>query len=224
MDAVALDGLDEARLAGLRIDGEYRNVVLAAVEDLLAFEIDLALIAVGEIDEAAVRMHVDRARALRRFDVGGVGQGVLDEDRVAAEGAVRLQLVGIELVLPLDRDIDPRLRRVEIEMPRPEAEPSPGRNRRQVRQRAALESEELERARILGFAAGGVVAARDQDRGLVSRRRADLMPVDAGIELAGLAHRLTDGAVAVDAMHGDVARVGRTRLVGRWLHVRGRSR
>src|SRR6516164_3285720 len=99
MDAVALGGLDEARRGGLRIAGEYRNVVLAAAEDLLAFEIDLALIAVGEIDEAAVRMHVDRARALRRFDVGGVGQGVLDEDRVAAEGAVRLQLVGLELVL-----------------------------------------------------------------------------------------------------------------------------
>src|SRR5215813_9654556 len=109
MDAVALDGLDEARLAGLRIDGEYRNVVLAAVEDLLAFEIDLALVAVGEIDEAAVRMHVDGARALRRFDIGGVGQGILDEDRVAAEGAIRLHLVGIELVLPLDRDMNPRL-------------------------------------------------------------------------------------------------------------------
>src|SRR5262249_10583159 len=42
MDAVTLDGLDQARLAGLRIDGEYRNVVFAAVEDLLAFEVDLA--------------------------------------------------------------------------------------------------------------------------------------------------------------------------------------
>src|SRR6516162_3745373 len=73
VDAVTFDGLDEARLAGLRIDGEHRNVVLAAVEHLLAFELDLALVAVGEIDEAAVRMHVDRACALRRFDVGGIG-------------------------------------------------------------------------------------------------------------------------------------------------------
>src|SRR5262249_20264311 len=54
MDTVALDCLDEARLAGLRIDREHRNVVLAAVEDLLAFEVDLALVAVGEIDETAV--------------------------------------------------------------------------------------------------------------------------------------------------------------------------
>src|SRR5262245_65035551 len=154
MDAVALARPDEAALTGLRIDREHRNVVLAAVEDLLAFEIDLALVAVGEIDEAAVGMHVDRARALRRLDVGGVGQGVLDEDRVAPEGAIRLQLVGIEFVLPLDRDINPRLRRMEIEMPRPEAEPGSGRNRREVRQRAARESEELERAGILGLAAG----------------------------------------------------------------------
>src|SRR5262249_21757135 len=107
--------------------------VLAAVEDLLAFELDLALVAVGEIDEAAVRMHVDRARALRRFDVGGIGQGVLDEDGVAAEAAVRLQLVGVELVLPLDRNVDPGLPRMEIAMPRREAEPGSGRDRSQIR-------------------------------------------------------------------------------------------
>jgi hypothetical protein len=31
--------------------------------------------------------------------------------------------------------------------------------------------------------------------------------VDAGIGLARLAHRLAEGAVALDAMHGDVARI-----------------
>src|SRR5262249_1737230 len=115
VDAVAFDGLDEGRLPGLRMDGEPRNVVLAAVKDLLAFELDLALVAVGEINEAAVRMHVDRARALRRFDVGGIGQGIPDEDGIAAEATVGLQLVGIKLVLPLDRDVHPRLRWMEIE-------------------------------------------------------------------------------------------------------------
>src|SRR5260370_17589065 len=134
MDAVAFDGLDQARLHGLRIDGEDGNVVLATVEDLLAFELDLALVAVGEIDEAAVRMHVNRPRALRRFDVGGIGQGILDEDRVAAEGTVRLQLLCVELVLPLDRNVDPGLRGMEIEMPRPEAEPGSRRDRSQIRQ------------------------------------------------------------------------------------------
>jgi len=33
------------------------------------------------------------------------------------------------------------------------------------------------------------------------------MAVDAGIEFARLAHRLADGAVAVNAMHGDIARI-----------------
>src|SRR5438034_2528961 len=207
MDAAAFDGLDEARLPGLRIDGEHGNVVLAAVEDLLAFELDLALVAVGEIDEAAVRVHVNWPRALRRFDVGGIGQGILDEDRVAAEAAVRLQLVGVELVLPLDRNVDPGLRGMEIEMPRPEAKPGSRRDRSQIRQRTAFESEELERAGILRLATSRVVAARNQDRGLVSGRRADLMPIDAGIELVRLAYRFADGAVAVDAMDGDVARV-----------------
>src|SRR5262245_1758102 len=54
VDAVALGGLDQIRLTGMRIDREHRNVVLAAVEDLFAFKVDLALVAVGEIDEPPV--------------------------------------------------------------------------------------------------------------------------------------------------------------------------
>src|SRR5262245_27460767 len=91
-------------------------------------------------------------------------------------------------------------------MARAEAKPASRRDRSQACERAALECEELERAVILGLAMRGVVAARDQDRGLVARRGADLMPVDPGIEFAGLAHRLADGAIAVEAVDGDVAR------------------
>src|SRR5262245_28546688 len=61
VDALAVDGLDQLRLARLQVDGENRDVVLAAVEHLLALEFDLALVAVGEIDETAVGMDVDRA-------------------------------------------------------------------------------------------------------------------------------------------------------------------
>ena len=96
---------------------------------------------------------------------------------------------------------------MEIEMPRSEAQSGSRRDRGEVRQRAVLEFEQLERAGILGLAAGGVIAARDQDRRPVSRRRADLMPVNAGIELARLAHRLANGAITVDTMDGDIARV-----------------
>src|SRR5437588_6773229 len=79
VDAVTFDGLDQRGLAAALIDREHRHVVLAAVENLLALEFHLALIAVRDIDEAAVGMHVDRAGALRRLDVCGVGQRLLDE-------------------------------------------------------------------------------------------------------------------------------------------------
>src|SRR4029079_15220687 len=156
---MTIDILDQFWLAAALIDCEDRDIVLAAVEDLLALDVDLALVALGDIDEAAVGMDVDRARALRRLFVAGIGQGVLDEYRLTAEPAGRLELVDIELVLPLDRHVDPGLGRVKIEMPRPEAEPVPGRDRGEVRQRAVLEYVELERTRIFRFGAGGIVAA-----------------------------------------------------------------
>jgi len=66
-----------------------------------------------------------------------------------------LQLVDVKLVLPLDRDIDPRLKGMEVEMTRAEAKPASRRDRSQARERAALECEELERAGILGLALSG---------------------------------------------------------------------
>src|SRR5262249_37794273 len=113
VDAVAFAGLEEGQLPGLRLDPDDGNVVLAAVEGLLALELGLAVVAVGEIDVGALGVRVDRAVALRGCDVGGIGQGVLDEDGVEAEATVRLQLVGIKLVLSLDRDVVPWLRRME---------------------------------------------------------------------------------------------------------------
>src|SRR5262249_29660801 len=136
-----------------------------------------------------------------------VSQGVLDEHRIALERAVRSKLVDIEFVLPLDRHKDPWLRGMEIEMPRSEAVSGSRRDRGKVAQRAAIECKDLERAGIFRLAVGGVVAACDQDCGAVSRRRADLMPIDAGIELVGLAYRFTDRAIAIDVVHRDVARV-----------------
>ncbi len=84
-------------------------IVLAAVGDLLALEIHRAGIAVGQIDEAAVGMDVDRAGGLRRPHVAGLGQRGLDEQRVAREPVVGHELVDVELALALDRDEHPRL-------------------------------------------------------------------------------------------------------------------
>src|SRR5262249_56648860 len=101
--------------------------------------------------------------ALRRLDARGSGEGALHEQR--RERAVVLEPVDMQLVLPLDRDVDPGLARVEIEMARAEAEPVAGRDRGEVREHAVLEAEELEGTRILRLAGGRVVAARHHDRG-----------------------------------------------------------
>src|SRR5262249_69400 len=159
VDAATVDGLDQVGLAGLAIDGEHRDVVLAAVEHLLALELDLALVAIGDVDEAAVGMHVDRAGALRGLDVDRVGQRLLDEQRLMARRAGAIELVDVKLVLPLDRDVDPWLARMEVEMARPETEPVARRDRGEVRERAVLEAKHLERAGILRLGAGGIVAA-----------------------------------------------------------------
>jgi hypothetical protein len=82
-------------------------------------------------------------------------------------------------------------------MPRSEAEPVSRRDRGEIRQRAVLECVELERTRIFRLAAGRIVAAAHQDRGLVSRRGADLVSIDAGIGLARLAHGVAEGTVAL---------------------------
>jgi len=67
-------------------------------------------------------------------------------------------------VLALERHVDPRLRRMEVEMPRPEAIAPVGRYRDPVRQQTLFVIEHFQRARVLGLAAGGIVAARDEDR------------------------------------------------------------
>ncbi len=96
---------------------------------------------------------------------------------------------------------------MKIEVARPEAEPVAGRDRRNVAQRSVLEAIDLERAGILGAAGRGVVAARDEESGPVARRREHLVAVDAGIDLARLAHLITERAVTLDAMDGDIAGV-----------------
>ena len=151
-------------------------------------------------------MEVDRAGALaqRRFRVG---ERLLDEDRLAGEAGRRIALVDVELVLALDRHIDPRLGRVEIEMPRAEMHAVARLDRRELRQHAALEGECLDRAGVHRIVAGRIVAARDQDDLLVVRRRANLVGVFAGVEPVGLFHPLAERAVAVDAVDGERARV-----------------
>src|SRR5262249_58575187 len=80
-----------------------------------------------------------------------------------------------QLVLALERHVDPWLTRMEIEMPRSEAIAAIGRDRDFVREPPVPEVKHLERARIFGLAARGIIAARHEDRQPVVGRHAHLM-------------------------------------------------
>ena len=99
----------------------------------------------------------------------------------------RRQLVAVERehvepVLPLQRDVDPRFRRMEIEMARAEPVSAIGRDRDFVGQQPVAIGEHFQRPRLLGVAAGGVMAAGDQDDQTVIEADPHLMAVDAGVE------------------------------------------
>src|SRR5262249_58687192 len=101
--------------------------------------------AVGDVDEAPVRMHMQRADALTKPRVG-VGQRLLDEYWIARKSDLQIAVIDIELVLALDRDVDPRLRRVEVEMPRPELHAVARLDRAKLREHAVAEAVGLQRA------------------------------------------------------------------------------
>ena len=176
MDAVRVDVLDQVRLAGRLVDRIDRQRILAGRTGG----------AVGDIDGATVRMHVHRADRLARDR--RTPQRVLAKARRRPTARHSCEFEHVERVLPLQRHIDPRLRRMEIQMPRPEAIAAIGRDRYSVAQHAVVEVEHLQRAGLFRLAVGRVVAAGDQDDLAVVRRRAHLMGEDAGIDRPGLRH------------------------------------
>ena len=65
----------------------------------------------------------------------------------------------------------------------------------------------MQRTGVLRFVAFGIVAARDDDHGLVARRRPDLMEEDALLQIVRLGDLVSDAAVGFDAMNADAGRV-----------------
>src|SRR5580704_5276162 len=102
-------------------------------------------------------MNMNRTGALNRKAMRGIRQGFLGKQRLGHEIAVALELVDDELVLPLDRQIDPRLPRMDVEMPRPEAVAAVRLDLSHVRQHAVLESVDMQRTGVLRFAAFRIV-------------------------------------------------------------------
>src|SRR5207245_7400756 len=95
---------------------------------------------------------------------------------------------------------------MESEVPWSKAEAGARCDLRLVRQHAAAEAEDLECAGILRLASLGIVAARDEDRALVGRGRADLVREDTTVRRCGLPDQVAKRAVPVDAVRGDRAR------------------
>ena len=126
---------------------------------------------------------------------------------VARQRAVVVEPIDVELALPLDREEQPRLARMEVEMARAEAEPIAAARSMQVRQHAVLEAIDLERAGVFRLAGFRIVAARDHDRGLVARRGQHLMRENADVELLARRDLFAERAVRLDAMDRDVARI-----------------
>ena len=79
MDHARLAVLEQHRFSGGLVNRENRNVVLAAVGNLLALEVDNPGIAVGHIDEPSRGMDVDRTRGLPRAHIAGIAEGRGDE-------------------------------------------------------------------------------------------------------------------------------------------------
>src|SRR5262249_62125056 len=103
--------LDGRRLAGARVDGEYRDVVLATAEDALAVELHRGIGPIGDVDGATVRMHVDAPGGLRKIDGVGADGGARVVGRLRSQ-TVALEAGHVQLVLGFHRDVNPPLGRV----------------------------------------------------------------------------------------------------------------
>src|ERR1700680_2629446 len=100
-------------------------------------------------------MDVNRSGGLAHFRLR-IGQRVLDEQRRAREAGDGIALVDMKLVLPLDRDDHPWLRRMEVEMARPKTQPGAGRDRGKAGERAIVKTERLDRAGVFRLVRFGV--------------------------------------------------------------------
>ena len=152
-------------------------------------------------------MDVDRSGALRRRRCG-IRQRVLDEHRVAGQGRYRRRAYRRRACSAARSKQRPRAcsdgSRDGAARSRAHCR---GAIEARLRQHAIVEAECLDRAGIFRLAGVGIVAARHQQHGAVSRRGEDLMRIDAGIEFCRLRDRRADRAVGIDAMDGDIARI-----------------
>src|SRR5580692_1049451 len=93
---------------------------------------------------------------------------------------------------------------MDVKVPSAETVTTIRRNLAYVRQHSVLEIVDVERARIFGLSALGIVTARYDEHCLVARCRSNLMEVDALLEIVRLLHFIADAAINFDPVHGDI--------------------
>jgi len=147
---------------------------------------------------------MDRTRSLNRELVRRIRQGRLGEQWLRDEIAVRRHLVDDQLALAFDRKVDPRLGRMKIEVPSTKAVSAIGRDLAHGRQHAVPEPINVERARVFRLACFRIVAARHHQDGFIRGSGADLMEIDALLQIVRLLHLVADAAIALDLVHRDV--------------------
>ena len=106
VEAARIDALQQLRLAARWVDRERREAVLPASEHLPAVEIDGVIAAVDAVDDVAARVHVNGAAELPRPHVGRLLEQIPCVHRPGSERIPAAPEKG-ELVLPLERDVDP---------------------------------------------------------------------------------------------------------------------
>ncbi len=92
---------------------------------------------------------------------------------------------------------------MDVEVPSAKAVTAIRRNLAHVRQHALLETVDMERARVFWLGPLRIVAARDDQHGLIAGRHPDLMEVDAFLEIIRLLHLIANAAVTFDPVNGD---------------------
>ncbi len=92
-------------------------------------------------------------------------------------------------------------------MARAETVAAIGRHRNFIRQQPLPVGEDLQRARLFRLAGGGVVAARDENHGLVVQPHPYLVRVDAGVYSLSLHDLRTRRRVGVDPINPKSARI-----------------
>ncbi len=164
-------------------------------------------VAVADVDELTVGMHVHRAGGLARRHAAAIGERALAEDRLGAQRLAFDACEQLQPVLGLDRQKHPRTCRMKVQVPRSKLASLRRRNRREIGKPALVIAKHFHRTRIFCRRARGLIPARHEDDAPVRRHHANLMRIDADVQISRLRNLAADCAVAVDRVDGYAARI-----------------